>query len=474
MSKPTEKEHFRDTISTVNSSGKRAWLYPKKPKGPYYLKRKAVGYLLVLLLFVGPFIKINGKQLFLFNVIERKFHVFGTPFWTQDFHLLALMMLMAIVFVCLFTVGFGRLFCGWVCPQTVFLELIFRPIEYWIEGDRGAQIKLNKMPWHLTKIKKKLLKWGLFFFLSFLISNIFLAYFIGSDQLLVYSTTPGENLQTLFFLLCFTAVFYFVFAWFREQVCVIACPYGRLQGVLLDKHSIVVAYDNKRGEKEAGRAKFNKKENRVLSQKGDCIDCFQCVHVCPTGIDIRNGTQLECVNCTACMDACDQMMKAVGLPQKLIRYASEHQIETQQKFQFTSRLKGYSFVLLVLIGLFTFMMTTRTLIEATLLRIPGQLYTLNEQDNSIQNVYTFKLINKSDRQFEELEMRLLSHEGKIYLPNQQNIQLQPEVLLDGTFFVELPRSSWKGTKLKLKIGFFNQNELIESASTLFLGPRSYR
>ncbi len=474
MQQPPEKESFRDAISTVTPTGKRMWLYPKKPKGTYYKKRKAVGYFLVFLLFIGPFLKVNGKQFFLFNVIERKFHVFGTPFYTQDFHLLAIMMLIGIVFVCLFTVGFGRLFCGWVCPQTIFLELIFRPIEYWIEGDRGAQIKLQKMPWNAEKIKRKTLKWSIFFLISFLISNVFLAYFIGSNTLIAYVRSPKENIQTLVFLLCFTAVFYFVFAWFREQVCVIACPYGRLQGVLLDKHSIVVAYDYKRGEKEAGRGKFNKREDRVQSQKGDCIDCDQCVDVCPTGIDIRNGTQLECVNCTACMDACDHMMEAVGLPKNLIRYASEYQIETKQKFQFTNRLKGYSLVLTLLVGLFTVLISTRTTIEATLLRIPGQLFTLNETDNTIRNVYTFKLINKSTQDFEQLEMRLLSHQGKIYMPNQTHIGLKAEELQDGTFFIELQKKSWNGKKLKLEIGFFDQDELIEKASTLFLGPRTYQ
>ena len=163
------------------------------------------------------------------------------------------------------------------CPQTVFLELIFRPIEYWIEGDRGAQIKLKKQAWNTEKILKKLAKWSIYFIISFVISNVFLAYLIGSDELLQYIITPKEHLKTLLILLCFTAVFYWVFAWFREQVCIIACPYGRLQGVLLDRHSIVVAYDHKRGEKEVGRAKFNKREDRAASGKGDCIDCNQCV-----------------------------------------------------------------------------------------------------------------------------------------------------------------------------------------------------
>src|SRR5690606_24115217 len=219
--------------------------------------------------------------------------------------------------------------------QTIFMEMVFRRIEYWIDGDRGAQMRLDKQPWNAEKIRKRTLKWFIFAVISFLIANVFLAYIIGSDRLLQYVWDgPMAHLNTLASLSIFTGVFYFVFAWFREQVCIIACPYGRLQGVLLDNKSIIVAYDYKRGEKEVGRAKFKKNEDREASGKGDCIDCFQCVHVCPTGIDIRNGTQLECVNCTACIDACNSIMEAVNLPKGLIRYASEENIEKKAKFEF--------------------------------------------------------------------------------------------------------------------------------------------
>ena len=328
------QENFRDTIGTLNNEGDRAWVFPKKPDGKWYEYRKYVSYILLIFLFTAPFIKIGGNQFLMFNVLERRFNIFGIPFWPQDFHLFVIMMIVGVVFVIVFTVAFGRLFCGWICPQTIFMEMVFRRIEYWIDGDRGKQIRLSKMPWNAEKIKKRVLKWIVFFIISFLIANIFLAYLIGSDQLLGYiSDGPQKHKSTLISLLIFTGVFYFIFAWFREQVCIIVCPYGRLQGVLLDNKSIVVAYDHKRGEKEAGRAKFKKNEERPTTGKGDCIDCFACVHVCPTGIDIRNGTQLECINCTACIDACDHMMEAVDLPKGLIRYASEDAIEKKKKFR---------------------------------------------------------------------------------------------------------------------------------------------
>ena len=329
-----ENEKFRDSIGTITEDGKRAWVFPKKPSGKFYEYRKYVSYFLLAFLLLSPFIKINGNQFLMFNVLERRFNIFGFPFWPQDFHLFVISMLIGVVFITLFTVAFGRIFCGWICPQTIFMEMVFRRIEYWIEGDRNKQRKLARQKWDAEKIRKKGLKTLIFIIISFVIANVFLAYLIGSDKLIQYiSEGPLNNVSTLISLLIFTAVFYFVFAWFREQVCIIACPYGRLQGVLLDTKSIVVAYDHKRGEAKNGRKKFRKNEDREALGHGDCIDCLQCVHVCPTGIDIRNGTQLECVNCTACIDECDHIMESINLPKGLIRYASENEIEKKEKFK---------------------------------------------------------------------------------------------------------------------------------------------
>ncbi len=469
-----ENEKFRDSIGTINEEGKRAWVYPKKPSGKFYTYRKWVSYGLLLFLFSAPFIKINGNQFLLFNVLERRFNIFGAPFWPQDFHLFVISMLIGVVFITLFTVAFGRIFCGWICPQTIFMEMVFRRIEYWIEGDRGKQIRLDKQSWNAEKIRKRTLKWSVFFIVSFLIANVFLAYLIGSDKLIQYITgDPFKNISTLISLLIFTAVFYFVFAWFREQVCIIACPYGRLQGVLLDAKSIVVAYDYKRGEKDAGRAKFKKNEDRPSTGKGDCIDCFQCVHVCPTGIDIRNGTQLECVNCTACIDACDHMMESVNLPKGLIRYASEDNIAKKAKFKFTPRLKGYSAVLVILTGVLLGMSFLRNDVEANILRLPGQLYE-HKKDNIISNVYTFKLVNKTTSKIEDIHFELLSHKGKIELVTHKNFSIPEQGLSEGTLFIEINRAALKGDKDRLKIGVYSKNELIETTTTAFLGPRSYK
>ncbi len=469
-----DNEVFRDSIATIDEKGKRAWVFPKKPSGRFYQYRKLVSYSLLAFLLLAPFIKVNGNQLLMFNILERRFNIFGFPFWPQDFHLFVLMILIGVVFVIFFTVAFGRIFCGWICPQTIFLEMVFRRIEYWIDGDRGAQIRLAKQAWNKQKIKKRVLKWSVFFLISFIIANVFLAYLIGGDTLIRYiSEGPLSNISTLISLLIFTGVFYFIFAWFREQVCIIACPYGRLQGVLLDNKSIVVAYDHKRGEKEAGRAKFKKNEDRPTTGKGDCIDCFQCVHVCPTGIDIRNGTQLECVNCTACIDACDHMMEAVNLPKGLIRFASEDQIEKKTSFKFNARLKGYSAVLFILISVFVGMLFLRNDVEATILRLPGQLYE-RKDNNIISNVFTYKVVNKTTSQIDDVSFKLTSHKGTIILVNKSEFSIPKQGLTEGTLFIEMPRSEIKEDKDKVTIAVYSNGVLIESTKTTFLGPRSYK
>lgn len=465
-------ESFRDTIGTISKEGKRAWIYPKIPKGKLYERRKIVSYFLLAWLFSAPFIKIHGNQLLLFNVIERKFSIFGFPFWPQDFHLVVITMIIGVVGLALFTVAFGRIFCGWVCPQTIFLEMVFRRIEFWIEGDRGAQIKLAKQEWDAEKIRKRLTKWFVFFIVSFLIANVFLAYISGSDHVLdMVRQGPFHNTSTLIALLIFTAVFYFVFAWFREQVCIIACPYGRMQGVLLDNKTINVTYDHVRGEGEKGRAKFKKGEDRALEGKGDCIDCHQCVNVCPTGIDIRNGTQLECTNCTACIDECNSIMKSVNLPINLIRYASEDEIVKKRKFVFTTRMKGYVAVLAILIGIFIGMLFLRNDVEATILRLPGQLF--EHKGENISNVYTYKVVNKTVEDFNHIHFKVVEPKGTIKLVGSQEISVKKDSLAQGTLFIEINPAFLTGDKTKVKIEVYENQKLIETESVNFLGPRSF-
>jgi cytochrome c oxidase accessory protein FixG len=384
-------------------------------------------------------------------------------FWSQDFFIFGLGMLTFIIFIALFTVVFGRVFCGWACPQTVFMEMMFRRIEYLIEGDATHQKALNHAPWNSNKIIKRLLKYVIFFTLSFLIANTLLSYIIGADEVIKLATEPISMHRGGFTaLMIFTGVFFFVYLWFREQVCLIVCPYGRMQGVLLDKNSIVVAYDYTRGE---NRHKFKKNEVRT---GGDCIDCGLCVKVCPTGIDIRNGTQLECVNCTACIDACDHMMESVALPKGLIRYDSENGIKNKVRLSFTTRMKAYTVVLLLLIGLEVFLLATRSDYDATVLRAKGTLYQ-DQPDNQVSNLYSIKLVNKTRNEL-PVSLKIENFPSASIKIIGKDLHVKPEEISQGEFFVYMNKKEITNRKTILKIGVYSDAKKIKELETNFLAP----
>jgi cytochrome c oxidase accessory protein FixG len=465
QSETIPNESFRDSLATVDSKGKRKWIFAQKPKGKFYNIRTWVSWGFFALFFALPFIKMNGRPLFMFNIPDAKFIIFGKIFWPQDFFIFGVTMITFIVFIVLFTAAFGRLFCGWVCPQTIFMEMLFRKVEYLIEGDRGKQLLLQKSPWTAEKIRKKATKHFVFFLLAFIIANFFLAYIIGIDELKEIISQPiSENVVGFLSILLFSGVFYGVYAYFREQVCTVICPYGRLQSVLLDRNSMIVAYDHKRGEP---RSKF-KKEKQAELNTGDCIDCFQCVKVCPTGIDIRNGTQMECVGCTACIDACDRMMEAVNKPLGLIRYASENGITNGQKLRYTGRMKFYTIVLILLAGLLTILLVTRKDVSGTVMRAPGMLYQERGQD-SISNLYTIKVINKTLNDI-PLTLKLENKPGRIIEAEGDNILVRKEGQGKGSFFIILPNTEISNRKTKLIIGLYQGEKKITEISTNFMGP----
>jgi cytochrome c oxidase accessory protein FixG len=460
-----EQDKFRDSIATADHTGKRIWVFPSKPKGRLYSARNYVAVLLLGFLFAAPFIKLGGQPLLLLDILERRFIIFGLPFWPQDFHLFVLATITVAVFVILFTAIFGRLFCGWMCPQTVFMEMVFRRIEYWIDGGPAKQRQLTARKWDEVKFFKRLFKHGIFCLLSFIIGNTFLAYFVGIDALYdIVTDPPGEHIAGLTAMVIFSFLFYGVFAWFREQACTLVCPYGRLQGVLIDKNSIVVAYDHVRGEP---RGPMDRSGERV--SVGDCVECDQCVAVCPTGIDIRNGTQLECVNCTACIDACNRTMRKVNLPEGLVRYSSEEAIEGGSTFRMTGRILIYSIVFTILTSILTFLLVTRTDIETTILRTPGTLFQETET-GVIRNLYTVKIVNKT---FEEIPVHF-----RLQSPTAGSIvQVGPDLIVDGdglaesAFFVDIPRKSLFSTSSLIIIEVMNGDKIIEEINSRFMGPR---
>jgi cytochrome c oxidase accessory protein FixG len=460
-------ETFRDSVGTMDESGKRKWIFPKKPKGKFTNYRNLVSVILLIIFFVLPFIKVNGNPLLLINILESKFYIAGQPFYPQDFFILALGAITSIVFVILFTVVFGRIFCGWICPQTIFMEMIFRKIDYLIEGDRNKQMKLDRQEWNAEKIRKRSLKYFIFIIISLIFTHWMYMYIVGYEEVFkIMEQGPLANFSNFLIMFIFSAAFLFVFAWFREQVCTLVCPYGRLQGVLIDKQTINVYYDFKRGE---NRAKFRKGEDRKAEGKGDCIDCNQCVVVCPTGIDIRDGQQLECVNCTACIDACDEIMVKTGLPKGLIRYATEDEIEKEIPFSFTNRMKAYSAVLLLLVGFLGFLLSNRGSMEAKFIKPAGSTFFV--RDGNITNIYNYTFLNKANKdQLVTIKVVEPLH-GKVILSADDKILLKKNEITKGTINISFPEKEIKLSKQKVEIGVYDQKgNLLDTFDTTFEGP----
>jgi cytochrome c oxidase accessory protein FixG len=467
MNEFEEEESFRDRVSTIAEDGKRLWVYPKRPQGQLFKYRNLTAYLLLLIFFLTPFIKINGDPLMLFNILERHFIIFGVEFFPQDFHIFVLSMITFIVFVVLFTVIFGRIFCGWICPQTIFMEFLFRPLEYFIEGNNNKQRKLDDRAMDFDKFWRKTLKHLVFYLISLVSVYFFLAYVISMDRVEeLIAEGPAGNMAGFTGMLIFAAVHYLVFAKLREQVCIIICPYGRLQGVLLDRNSIIVSYDYKRGEP---RAKYNPLEDRDQISKGDCIDCNSCVLVCPTGIDIRNGTQLECINCTACIDACNNVMERVHKPKGLIRYASERSIAESTKLKFNVRILFYSVVLSGLLILIGYLFSIRTDIESTILRMPGSMY--QEYDSlHYSNIYTIQLINKTRKDL-PVELLLDDNVGTIKMMGGPLVVGKGQVG-EANFLVVVEKAKVKTSLTEIEFKVVSGGREMDEIEATFVGPNS--
>ncbi len=457
-------EAYRDAIGTVDKDGKRIWAFPKKPSGNYHNKRVIATVVFLLIFFSVPFLKIGGAPLLEINIFERRFYIFGQLFLPQDSLVFSIGLITFFVFITLFTVIYGRVWCGWACPQTIFMEMVFRKIEYWIEGDRKQQQKLAQAPWDREKITKRTIKYFIFVLISVIIAHTAMAYLIGVEGVKSLVTRPpSENLTGFISLAAFTGIFFFVFTRLREQVCIAICPYGRLQGVLVGRNTMNVIYDYVRGEPR-GRLK----KGAVDTTKGDCIDCTLCVQVCPTNIDIRNGIQLECVNCTACIDACDDVMEKINKPKGLITFGSVESIETNTPFRISPRAIGYSVVLLLLIAVEVFILAGRTEVEATILRVPGQLYQ-EMPDNRLSNLYNAQILNKSKEEM-TLSFDVEGAAGNIRMVgNTQSVTVASGQKAEVVFFIEMDKSRIKKRKTELEINILNGNEPVETVKTTFLG-----
>ena len=419
-------------LPTLNEDGSRRWIRPKPAHGAYWRARRAVAVGLMLVFFLIPHLRMAGKPIILLDLPRRHFTLFGTTFLPTDTLLLMLLLASIVITIFLLTALFGRVWCGWACPQTVYMEFLFRPIERLFEGGRSGSLILDKEGKHLHP--RRLAKYAVYGVLALFLAHTFLAYFVGTEALAQWvRRSPAEH-PTSFFIMAGTSLAVFMnFAYFREQTCLVACPYGRLQSVLLDKQSLIVAYDTKRGEpRMKGKAR--------PEGAGDCIDCGACVLTCPTGIDIRDGLQMECIHCTQCADACDDVMMKVGKPKGLIRYSSRELLEGHKRHIVRPRTVLYPLALAVFLGGFTYALVAREAADVTVRRGLGEPFT-RETDGRIANQVRVKITNRTNVDHDYRIEVLGAEEGSVVVP-QNPLHVATGQTAVTPLFVLLPRKAY--------------------------------
>ncbi|MCX6139573.1 MAG: cytochrome c oxidase accessory protein CcoG [Candidatus Kapabacteria bacterium] len=473
-----DHERFRAELGSIRPDGRRKWIYARKPRGKFTNWRTILSWFLLAFLMLAPFVKVGGHQFLLLNIIKREFVLFGMPFWPNDFYLVALLFLTGVITIVVFTATLGRIWCGWLCPQTIFLEMVFRKIEWLIEGGPKEQAQRHAGPWNWDRTWRSTLKIVVFAAISFLIANVFLSYIISSDELLQYVRNgPLAHIELFGGLVFFTFVFFMVFYRFREQACLIACPYGRFMSALVDENTVSITYDYKRGE---DRAKWTKADNDAKKtatvgsttfsrpeSKGDCVDCHQCVTVCPTGIDIRNGIQLECVSCTACIDACDEVMDKVGLEKGLIRYSSQEAIETGRTTFFTRRIKAYLAVWLVMISVVVTLFAIRHDLDVVVLRQEGTTWVIMKEE--VANFYRLQIINKTGHDI-PYEIHVTSPHGFVIKDLGMPSHVKPGDILKGRFIIVREKDAPQVNESKLTLQLTTNGEVFHVVTTSFIAP----
>ncbi len=457
-------ETFRDGLASIARDGRRKWVYARQPSGRLYRARTVLSVFLLAFLVLAPFITIGGQPLMLLNVLERRFVMLGAVFRPQDFHLVLLIALTAFVTLALTTMVVGRVWCGWLCPQTIFMEMVFRKIEYLIEGSAEEQVRRDRGALSGRALWRRGVKHAVFVALSFFLANVFLAWIIGAPALrAIVTDSPAKHLQGLSAILIFSGVFYLVFARFREQACVLACPYGRVLSALIDERTVTVTYDTVRGEPRRRLSQGAAREGA-----GDCIDCHRCVTVCPTGIDIRHGIQLECVSCTACIDACNDVMVRVGRPTGLIRHTSAVAVREGRQAWLTPRIVALAVVWLALLATSTTLLATRPVLDVLVLRQPGTLYA-RVAGGDVANFYAVQAFNRTGRP-RAFTLEVLEPRGVTLTALGESGTVPPYELLETRIMLRAAPAVLAGPSTGLRIAVRSDDRLVAVIETAFLGP----
>lgn len=461
-------------LSTLNADGSRRWLKPRLARGALWKRRRLVAWGLIGLFVALPHLRIAGKPPMLLDIPAREFTLLGETFYPTDTVALALLVLSIFVSVFLLTALFGRVWCGWACPQTVYLEFVYRPLERFFEGEPGKKRKQGG--WRTPA------KYISFLIVSMLLAHTFLAYFVGTDRLAEWVRLSPLEHPTPFFVMVFvTAMMMFDFSFFREQTCIVACPYGRFQSVMLDRNSLIVAYDFKRGEPRGRKPRGKPVGGGDLALKvlpdspaervvGDCVDCTMCVQVCPTGIDIRDGLQLECVNCAQCIDACNEVMVKLGREPGLIRYSSQAAIERDRWSMLRPRVVIYPLILTVLLSLLAFVLVTKSPVDVTLIRGPGAPFAVLEGDRVVNQVIV-KLRNRTGTP-EAFTVEVVDPVGGLIAAGSDPIVVEPGQLLAEPASIIVPGAAFEMGERIARLRITGTSGFVAERPYKLLGPWS--
>lgn len=458
-----------ERLATTDEHGHRVYLYPEDVKGVWKDRRKLVYWGLIIVYLVLPWFYINGKPALMVNIAKREFTFFGNTLYGVEPILFFLLLISGLFFIGFLTSVLGRVWCGWACPQTVFIQSIFLKIEAFIEGKARQREKLDQASLSFEKIWKKALKWAIFTAISLHIAHTFMGYFIGPRELFwITMGPPSENFGVFVAVMIFTTIILLDFGWFREQFCIIACPYGRIQSVMMDENSLVVAYDTKRGEPRRG--------NVERSMEGDCVNCYNCVKVCPTGIDIRRGTQLECIACTQCIDACDDIMERLDKPKGLIRYSSENALKGIPTRLLRPRSILYMAMGLIFVSSFIYFLNASSNLKAVFIRSKGAPFNVIQEQmgvSQITNVFNVKIKHQGSTQYTidfKLSDESLSPSVQI-MTAQRPLKLDKAEITAVLIFRFNPEILTAGSKT-IQVDFFDRltGRIVYSKEVNLVGP----